>query len=69
MIDMICKGKEPVKEVKTKLVPYKHSVCQTCKSHSNKPSYCTIHQDHVGRKQLCSDYSSNGLFLYKTVTV
>lgn len=31
--------------------------CQSCKFHSNNPSYCGFHKKHVGRKaDKCDNY-------------
>ncbi len=31
-------------------------VCQYCKQHTNKPSYCKLYDKHVGRKETCEKF-------------
>ena len=46
--------KEPTKPKPT-VWESKSVVCQCCRSHSNKPSKCTVYDKSVGRKQDATD--------------
>ena len=46
--------KKEVVEVKS--IDKNVSVCQNCKTHSNRPSYCRKHSKHTGRKATCEDF-------------
>ena len=32
-------------------------ICQLCEHHSNRPSYCDLHSNPVGRKNTCPQHS------------
>lgn len=36
--------------------PKKEKECQSCKYHSNKPSWCNKHKEYVSRKGCCASY-------------
>ncbi len=31
-------------------------ICQNCKNHKNKPSYCKLNKEYVGRKETCERF-------------
>jgi hypothetical protein len=38
-------------------VVLKSEVCQACKSHTNRPSFCTLKDKYVGRKtEACAEF-------------
>jgi hypothetical protein len=51
-------GKAEKKVKKAKVAePSTDNFCQDCKTHRNKPSYCTLKNEYVGRKSVCEQFS------------
>lgn len=66
-MEYISKG---TKKKELRLESYRAPVCQTCQSHTNKPSFCSKMGTHVSRKHSCmNEYKWNGLFLQRLVEV